>query len=107
MSKTIQIVNGPSREELFDGLRLFAEKREVGFMIVDNGRQMTLPTILQSIQAEDGSGQSWNLKIKVEVKDLLKLSLPVQVRNVFAGEKTIRISAYYSSKNRKGTFTLE
>ena len=107
MSKTIQITSGPSREELFDGLRLFSEKRQVGFLIVDNGRQMTLPTIMQSIQAEDGSGQSWNISIIVEVKDLLALSLPVNVKQVFAGHKSVRIKAYYSSKNRKGAFTLE
>lgn len=107
MSKTIEISNGPSREELFDGLRLFSEKRQVGFLIIDNGRQMTLPTIMQSIQAEDGSGQSWNISINVEIKDMLLLSLPINVRQLFAKHKSVGIKAYYSSKNRKGVITLE
>ena len=68
MSQTIAITNGPSREELFDGLRLFAEKREVGFNFVSNGRDITLPFIIQSIEVEDGSGHSWNLKMVLHLE---------------------------------------
>ncbi len=106
MSKTIAISNGASREELFDGLRLFSEKRETSFLIENNGRQMALPVIMQSIQAEDGSGHSWNITFVIEVKTLLMLSLPVEVRTVFAGKKAITAKAYYSTKNRKGVITL-
>ncbi len=107
MQETIQILNGASREELFDGLRLFAEKRETGFYIESNGRQMALPCIMQSIQAEDGSGHSWNVTFVIEVKTLLKLGLPVEVRTVFAHKKAITAKAYYSTKTRKGVITLE
>lgn len=105
--KTIQITSGPSREELFDGLRLFAEKREVGFSIEDNGRLLTLPVIMQGIYPEDGSGQSWNVVINIEVKNLLRLGLPVEVRTVFAGKKVVQVKTYYSTRTRKGVITLE
>jgi hypothetical protein len=106
MSKTITISNGASREELFDGLRLFSEKRETSFLIENNGRQIALPVVMQSIQAEDGSGHSWNITFVIEVQTLLMLSLPVDVRTVFAGKKAIIAKAYYSTKNRKGAITL-
>lgn len=104
--KTIQITSGPSREELFDGLRLFAEKREVGFNIEDNGRLLTLPVIMQGIQPEDGSGQSWNVVINIEVKHLLRLGLPVEVKTVFAGKKVVQVKAYYSTRTRRGVITF-
>lgn len=107
MPKTIQITSGPSREELFDGLRLFSEKRVVDFLIVNNGRQVNLPVIMQSIQAEDGSGHSWNVSFVIEVKTLLRISLPVDVITVFAGKKAITAKAYYSTKNRRGRITIE
>lgn len=107
MPKQIQITNGPSREELFDGLRLFAEKREVSFIIVDNGRQLTLPATMRSIQAEDGSGQSWNITGHITVKQLLKVGATVTVNNLFAGMKTQSFKAYFSTKDRKGIITLE
>jgi hypothetical protein len=33
MADIIEITNGPSREELFDGLRLFSEKRLIPFLV--------------------------------------------------------------------------
>lgn len=107
MSKQIQITNGPSREELFDGLRLFAEKREVSFIVVDNGRQMTLPATMRSIQAEDGSGHSWNITGYITVKSLPKVGATVTVNALFAGMKTQSFKAYFSTKDRKGIITLE
>jgi hypothetical protein len=106
MQKTINITGGPSREELFDGLRLFAESREVPFLIVNNGRQVTLTGIIQSIQAEDGSGQSWNISMNVTTKEMLLLSLPVNAKVAISGKKIIPLSAYYSSKSRKGVITF-
>ncbi|MBP6904885.1 MAG: hypothetical protein KBB91_02420 [Candidatus Pacebacteria bacterium] len=104
--KTIPITNGPSREELFDGSRLFAEKREVVFNIEDNGRSLALPVIMQGIQPEDGSGQSWNVVFNIEVKHLLRLGLPVDVKSVFTGKKVVQMKAYYSTKTRKGVITF-
>ncbi len=106
MQKTINITGGPSREELFDGLRLFAESREVSFLIVSNGRQVTLTGIIQSIQAEDGSGQSWNISMNVTTKEMLLLSLPVNAKDAISGKKIILLNAYYSSKPRRGAITF-
>lgn len=71
MSKqTIAITNGPSREDLFDGLKLHAEKRFIPFGITrageeprKKGEESFLVTLIQSIQAEDGSGESWNITL--------------------------------------------
>jgi hypothetical protein len=106
MQKTINITGGPSREELFDGLRLFAESREVSFLIVSNGRQVTLVGIIQSIQAEDGNGQSWNISMNVKTKEMLVLSLPVNAKDAISRKKIIPLNAYYSSNSRKGVFTI-
>lgn len=72
MSKTIQITNGPSREDLFDGLKLHAEKRLIPFGITrvgeeprKKGEESFLVTLIQSIEAEDGSGESWNINLCV------------------------------------------
>lgn len=58
----VKIVSGPSREEMFDSLRLFKERRRVEF-VLDDSRNSQFSTFcsIVSIQAEDGSGQSWNL----------------------------------------------
>ncbi len=68
MKKTIEITNGPSREELFDGLRLFSEKRLIPFCVKMNEKERFLAVIIDSIQAVDdgsteyhASGHSWNL----------------------------------------------
>lgn len=121
MSKTISITNGPSKKELFDGLRLFSEKKiKVSFVIKDSEKKFDLPvlggklvprkilkSVIQSIQAEDGSGHSWNISICVEGKDLLNLSLPVDVKIVFGKQKIITLKGYYSTKTKKGHITFE
>ena len=106
MQKTFEILSGPSREELFDGLRLASEKRFVGFVMINNGRQMAPLVILQSIEAEDGSGQSWNLKFSIPESFVGKMPYPI---NVFKKAKIpiVTVKAYYSSKTRKGIITVE
>ena len=81
MSQRIQITNGPSRDELFDALKLYNEKRLIPFGIIRVGEEKRKPgeeqfliTLIQSIQAEDGSGQSWNLTFHVE-KEILDIAL--------------------------------
>lgn len=112
MENKIQISNGPSREELFDGLRLFAEKREVAFLIENNdGKQISLPFIMQSIQAEDGSGNSWNIQMNLHLKSLGENSMmtPIILRKEFFGnpiKNAIVVKAYYSTKTRRGTITV-
>ncbi len=107
MSQTIQIANGPSREELFDGLRLFSEKRQVNFHFEDHGRPLiTLPTTIIGIEAEDGSGQSWNIKLMVNLKDLPQFKFPVDFRLLFNKKPIVCFKVYYSTKNRKGILSF-
>lgn len=106
MSKTIKITNGPSREELFDGLRLFAEKRAVGFVIENNGRQMTPIVWMHSIEAEDGSGQSWNIKFSIGKSFVGKIPYPIDLSKP-SQTKSVTVKAYYSTKTRTGVITVE
>lgn len=109
--KTIAITSGPSREELFDGLRLFAEKRQVGFTIEDNGRKIILPFTMRKIEAEDGSGHSWNLEMVLGLESLGPDTsmMPIYFRKAFFGnpiKSSITISAYYSDRTRNGSITI-
>lgn len=113
MKNTVEILSGPSREELFDGLRLFAEKRTVDFVVRKEKSKfiisLTLSTTIQSIQAEDGSGQSWNIIFNVYTEELFKLAysyFPEGYHERHKREKKLSIQAYYSTKNRKGVITL-
>lgn len=127
MKNTIEISNGPSREELFDGLRLFSEKRLIPFIIKKDEVERWVAVIINSIEAEDGSGYSWNLTFSVNSKYLsdeffvekAKKEENVIVKkvdfnffrqlcedNYLVGEcrkDLIVIKAYYSTKTRKGT----
>lgn len=130
--ETIEITNGPSREEMFDGLRLFAEKRLIPFIIKNNDLERWVAVIITSIQAEDGSGQSWNLTFSInkefispdffipkpakkEVGVISKKMTFEAFRwycedNYLVGEfrkNTISVKAYYSTKTRKGTISVE
>jgi hypothetical protein len=64
-----RIHNGPSREELFDALRLFNERRYVTFELWDGDEQFvhwgiyTIQTQINGISAEDGSSHNWNLDV--------------------------------------------
>lgn len=117
MKKTIEIINGPSREELFDGLRLSAEKRLIPFSITDkfwrNYGGITIKTMIQSIQIEDGSGQSWNISFSVRVGDFtpmfdFKEFFPnEEVSNARKHMTEIMVKAYYSTKTRNGVITME
>ena len=132
MLKTIQITNGPSREELFDGLRLSAEKRLIAFCFENNENEKYVATIISSIEAEDGSGQSWNLNFSTNkecisesffVKKPEKIESGVYAKKFsfeefkdlaeqdyllgFYKKEIVRIKAYYSTKTRKGVITVE
>lgn len=66
-TSTVQITHGPSREELFDALRLFDEFRKVEFTLESSVRvsgTRKVPEIkceaqIMSLAAEDGSGNNW------------------------------------------------
>jgi hypothetical protein len=91
---------GPSREELFDCLRLFNEHRHVEFTLqasmedVDpwrNPNTYCLKAKVFSISAEDGSGHSWILGVTFQgVEDQIELASfgPFEL--------------YYQDKDRRG-----
>ena len=105
METRIEIINGPSREELFDGLRLFAEKRAVGFVIENNGREMTPIVWMHSIEAEDGSGHSWIIKFSIGESFIGKMPYPINLSKPLQ-MKSVTVKAYYSTKTRKGVILI-
>ena len=59
-SITHEIVSGPSREEMFDSLRLFKKKMPVEISYRgENNRVEKIKVQINQIAAEDGSGDSW------------------------------------------------
>jgi hypothetical protein len=90
------VSDGPSREDLFDALRLFNEHRRVEFTLGSPmpGRHTpyTLLAQVNSVQAEDGSGHSWNVTVYFD-------EVPNQLTLNRRGPHTL----YYHDKRRKGT----
>lgn len=81
------IVNGPSREQLFDALRLIAEKRTVMVTWIRPDREREITNIvLNSLQAENGDGQSWN----------------ATGYDVDPGEGDMNLTFYIDTKSRTG-----
>jgi len=131
MKTKIEITNGPSREELFDGLRLSNEERLVPFQVIKNGKEKYFAVIIHSIETEDGSGQSWNLTFSVNSKYLSEQFYFEKVKkeeyviakkvdfNQFRQlieerypipelrKDLVRVKVYYSTKTRKGVITIE
>ncbi len=105
MKKQIDITSGPSREELFDALRLFNEGRKASIEIDNNGKKMKAEVIIHTIGAEDGSGQSWNLSFSIK-ESFIKVPYPINLNSQVSIPYT-RVNAYYSTKNRRGGFSVE
>jgi hypothetical protein len=74
-SQQCRVVAGPSREELFDALRLRHEDRRLHFTLGSDGRELGLNqrlsidkdrrivVLVNSIGIEDGSGNRWLLRV--------------------------------------------
>ncbi|MEI7765747.1 MAG: hypothetical protein WCI93_04170 [bacterium] len=128
----IEITNGPSREEMFDGLRLFSEKRLVPFIIEKNNMERWVAVIVNSIQAEDESGHSWNLTLFIGKKFISEdffVSKPEKKEEGVISKKVdfaffrqlceddylveafkknlVKVKAYYSTKTRKGYISFQ
>jgi hypothetical protein len=91
---------GPSREELFDCLRLFNEHRHVEFTLEagmedcdpwDNPNRYCLKAKVLSISAEDGSGHSWILGVTFQ-----------RVENQIDLASYGPFELYYHDKDRRG-----
>jgi hypothetical protein len=127
MSIRTEIINGPSREELFDGLRLFNEKRLIPLLFKKHEKEKYSAVIINSIEAEDGSGDSWNITFYINNNHLTDsfFSKPSEKPehgvyakkinfdgfrelvkgNYLVGEyrkDTVLVKAYYSTKTRRG-----
>ena len=53
------VINGPSREALFDSLRLWTKNISVQVSFVQDGVQVSKDMRILGINLEDGSGESW------------------------------------------------
>lgn len=91
---------GPSREELFDCLRLFDEHRKVEFTLQagledcdpwNNPNTYRLPARVLEIGAEDGSGHSWILRV---------VFYPVEKEFDLAYQGPFEL--YYQDQDRRG-----
>lgn len=109
MKTTIKITNGPSREELFDGLRLFSEKRVVNFIIEIDGKEVQLLGWLRSIQAKDVSGHSWNIEFCAAKPTLCGMvaKMPYPIDPTSSMAPLAEVEAFFSTKTRKGTLSFE
>ena len=103
----IIITSGPSREELFDGLRLLAEKRTISFSIEElGGNEVDIKVRMKSIQNDDGSGLHWQISFTFEAK-ILDLYFPDIAEEVlFDRKQRIEAKGYYSTHVRKGTIVI-
>jgi hypothetical protein len=109
---TITITNGPSREELFDGLRLFAEKRAVPFTLEDKRKEILFTAYIIGIEVVDKKGEWWNLKLRIR-KSFVALNHEDDYFDVhpFFNDKTnsrkfLPVDARFSTKKRKGVITF-
>ncbi len=89
------ITKGPSREELFDALRLCNEHRQLTFEIAETstgdarlpmGSRTQVRAFVMGILPEDGSGHSWIVKL----------------RFIDAGNPNDVVDAYYHDVRRHG-----
>lgn len=80
------IVNGPSKHDLFLALSepKFPTPRTVTFQL-EGMRGLGFRVVIDSIEAEDGSGQGWNIKGRMN------------------GSQE-KFEAYFRTDRRKGTF---
>ncbi|MCX6788393.1 MAG: hypothetical protein NTZ36_00725 [Candidatus Jorgensenbacteria bacterium] len=80
----ISISSGPSREELFDALRLRHEHRPILVKVHPlDQKPMDIKFIVNGIAVEDGGGQNWLIEL-----------LNVQTHQIVRG--------YYNSRTRAG-----
>lgn len=98
-NQLFQIAAGPSREELFDALRLYNEGRELEFAVFVNANdtrsgapQHAFKALVQQIGAEDGSGYRWLIWVNVVHSDKVTQSF-------FKGA---RLEGYLDTRRRGG-----
>ena len=94
--RTVEVVNGPSKDglkaALFDRERIRSPRR-VEFTLKDGFQHEVVVT---SVEAEDGSGESWNVRGHAYMK-LPGAKTPPPPRH---------IQMYFHTGRRKGTLTF-
>lgn len=94
MSRTLKIVNGPSKFELMLGLLDWKPKhRLIGFTLEGGIR---IEMWIQGISAEDGSGESWNLLFTGRIPEHL------QERAATPSGSFPTLNAWYRTDTREG-----
>jgi len=95
ISEDWTITGGPSREELFDALRLFGERRRVEFTFhrEESPKKIRLRTQINLIEVEDGMGEKWILEVYFVPDD----GLYMHPRGPY--------ELYYDTITRKGKIT--
>lgn len=63
---TTSIVKGPSREDMFDSLRLCAEHRTVILELRDRAQYKVKAGVVM-LKPEDGSGNNWLIEVYINV----------------------------------------
>ena len=91
MAKTVrffEILGGPSREELFDTLRLFDEERAVPVTVNGLSGEREIMVRITGLAAKDGSGKRW-------------------LGKGFAVTSGERFDFYFDTGSRRGHITCE
>jgi hypothetical protein len=88
---SVRINNGPGKFDLMTGL--FDQQKSVFFEVEARGNTtQRIEFLVDAVGKEDGSGESWLLRIRPILAGYTSGSTPIK--------------AYYSSKTRKGTMSI-
>ena len=84
------IVKGPGKFDLMVALfdNTFSSPRLVTFTVDSAGREVELEIVVNSVEREDGSGESWNFRGYLQTK-----------------QGDVAVQGYYSTKKRTGTMS--
>ena len=90
MNGTTSILGGPSREELFDSLRLYNEQRKLTFELLDKAiNKVKVMVTVTGLKVEDGSGNNWIIYACITLNG-----------------RGVQIDGYYNTVRRTGHFNI-
>ncbi len=107
MLTTINITNGPSREDLFDDLRLIAENRTIPFVLeTEGGVNQRLNFFMEGIDCPENEherGEDWIIRITPEKSsELLEpVVLKPELEEIILLGKDMVLQTLYSTRTRK------
>ena len=106
VSEIVKIIDGPSEDELFNGLRFSSEKRLLSLAIEKDGKKQTPLVLIQGIETEGNSGNSWKIKFSISNCFLGNKHFFINLSRIMA-TKTMLVEAIYSTQTREGFFTIK